>query len=192
MSSKNITVPGFPDVWGGSSRAVPVDHSGPTSYTTGGEVPFPQSTFGGPNSIGVNGVLWMSGGVTEDGLYYVVPVFGGGGAVKGNAKLKWFDLAASTGGTFAGTPAVLTGTNSAPTITTGTNATTTTPVYTNGGALTQVAGATGITGVQAPVLTMNSYTPAGTITGAAGGGLQEVANGTDLSGSFLRILVIGG
>lgn len=45
------------------------------------------------------------------------------------------------------------GTISAPTITSTTNAGTTTPLYTNGGALTQVAGATGITGVQAPTFT---------------------------------------
>lgn len=59
---------------------------------------------------------------------------------------------------FSATPQAATSINfqvatpSAPTITTTTNATTTTPVYTNSGALTQVAGATGITGVQAPVL----------------------------------------
>lgn len=191
MSSKNISVPGFPDVWGGSARAVPVDHGGPTAYTTGGEVPFSQSSFGGPNSVGVNGVLWMSGGVTEDGLYYVVPVFGGGGAVKAQPKLKWFDVAASVGGTFTGTPATLTGTNSAPTITTSSGGVTV-ALGVTAGALSEVTGATGITGVQAPVLTMNSYTPAGTIAGGSGGGLVEVANGTNLSASFLRILVIGG
>ena len=45
------------------------------------------------------------------------------------------------------------GTIGAITITTTTNAGTSTPVYTNGGALTQVAGATGITGVQSPAFT---------------------------------------
>lgn len=192
MSSINKPITGFPDIWGGSSRANILDHYGPSAYVTGGEIPFPQSSFGGPNSAGINSVSYMTGGVTEDGLYYVVAIFGGGGAVKAQPKFKWYNVAASVGGTFTGTPAVLTGTNSAPTITSTTNATTTTPLYTNGGAVTQVAGATGITGVQAPVLTMNSYTPAGTITGGSGGGLTEVANGTDLSASYLRVLVVGG
>lgn len=52
------------------------------------------------------------------------------------------------------------GTISAPTITTTTNAGTTAPLYTNGGALTQVAGATGITGVQAPTFTGAATTAA--------------------------------
>lgn len=52
------------------------------------------------------------------------------------------------------------GTISAPTITTTTDAGTSTPVYTNGGALTQVAGATGITGVQAPTFTGTAVTAA--------------------------------
>lgn len=61
----------------------------------------------------------------------------------------------TTGGLFVMTSAGFTpaGTNSAPTITTGTNATVTAVVATNGGALTQASGATGITGVQAPVFT---------------------------------------
>ncbi len=192
MSSINKPITGFPDIWGGSSRANILDHYGPSAYTTGGEIPFPQSSFGGPNSAGINSVSYMTGGITEDGLYYVVAVFGGSGAVKAQPKFKWFNIAASTGGTFTGTPATLTGTNSAPTITTGTNATVTAVIATNAGALTQAAGASGITGVQAPVLTMNSYTPAGTIAGGSGGGFVEVTNGTDLSASYLRVLVIGG
>lgn len=74
------------------------------------------------------------------------------------------------------------GTNSAPTITTDTNATTTTPVYTNGGALTQVAGATGITGVQAPVFTG---------TAVAATTLAEVSNGVDLSAVVVYMRCFG-
>ena len=74
------------------------------------------------------------------------------------------------------------GTISAPTITTTTNAGTTTPVYTNGGALTQIAGATGITGVQAPTFT-------GTAVAAAG--FVELASGTDLSTCTWSIRVTG-
>jgi hypothetical protein len=92
-TSKNITVAGFPDVWGGSSRAVAVDHYGPTSYTTNGETPFTQSTYGGPNSIGVNSVYWMSGGITESGTYELIPIFGGSGAVKAQPLYKWLVIA---------------------------------------------------------------------------------------------------
>ena len=111
MSSINKPITGFPDIWGGSSRANILDHYGPSAYVTGGEIPFPQSSFGGPNSAGINSVSYMTGGITEDGLYYVVAIFGGSGAVKAQPKFKWFDIAASTGGTFTGTPATLTGTN---------------------------------------------------------------------------------
>ena len=71
----------------------------------------------------------------------------------------------STYGTlFAMTSAGFTpaGTNSAnPTITTGTNATVTAVIATNGGALTQAAGQTGLTGVQAPVFTGSAVAAAG-------------------------------
>lgn len=74
------------------------------------------------------------------------------------------------------------GTVSAPTITTTTNAGVTTPVYTNGGALTQVAGATGITGVQAPTFT-------GTAIAAAG--LAELANSASLTGITTQFRAVG-
>lgn len=74
------------------------------------------------------------------------------------------------------------GTNSAPTITSTTNAGVTTPLYTNGGAVTQVAGATGITGVQAPTFT-------GTAVAAAA--FVEVANGVDLSAVTVSIRAFG-
>lgn len=66
-------------------------------------------------------------------------------------------------------PAGLTpaGTISAPTITTLTNASTSAPVYVTGGALTQIAGATGITGVQAPTFTGSAI---------AAGALVEIGN----------------
>ena len=74
------------------------------------------------------------------------------------------------------------GTVAAPTITSATNAGTTTPLYTNGGAITQVAGASGITGVQAPAFT-------GTAVSAAA--LAEVANSTDLSSVTVSFRAFG-
>lgn len=70
----------------------------------------------------------------------------------------------------------------APTITTITNATPT-AVGTTAGALSQVAGATGITGVQAPAFTG---------TAVAQAALAEVTDTTDLSAvTGVRILAIG-
>lgn len=78
----------------GRSKLVIVDHAGPTSYTTGGEVFPQQSTYGGPNSLGLSCVSSVGGGITEDGLYFVVPVFGGTGAEKGVIKLLWYSTGA--------------------------------------------------------------------------------------------------
>ena len=79
--------------WGGRTKAFMVDHYGPASYVTGGESWPQQSTFGGPNSAGLNGVNWVNGGITEDGTYRVVPVTGGGGSKKGQIKLVWYVVA---------------------------------------------------------------------------------------------------
>lgn len=77
-------------------------------------------------------------------------------------------------------------TASAPTITTGTNADVTAPVATNGGALTQAAGAAGITGVQAPVITDSRTFQ------AAAGALGQAANDTNIGTmDFVAIGQIG-
>ncbi len=99
---------------------------------------------------------------------------------KTTGKLQVF---AASGGTPAGT---IVSTATAPTITTTTNAGTTTPLYTNAGALTQVAGAAGITGVQAPTVT-STFTG----TPGAGGAMAEVAAGTDLSGGTVTLFGYG-
>lgn len=81
----------------GRSKLVIVDHAGPTSYTTGGETFPQQSVYGGPNSLGLSSVsaVLNAGGLTEDGLYWVVPVFGGTGATKGTIKLIWYSVLAT-------------------------------------------------------------------------------------------------
>jgi len=176
----------------GRSKLTYVDHYGPASYTTGGEVWPQQSSLGGPNAVGLNDVAWCSGGYTEDGLYFVVPVYGGKGALNGSIKLKWYSIVIS-GATFAGTAHTLAGTNTAPTITTTTGTPATLPVGVDGtGNLTQTSGASGIKGVQAPLFTGESYTPAGTVSGTTGGTLTEVSAATNLSASYLRLAVLGG
>lgn len=79
----------------------------------------------------------------------------------------------SAGGTPSGT--IVT------TMTSTTNASTAAPVYTTAGAVTQIAGAAGITGFVS------------TFTGAAGGsgGLTEVGAGTDLSGGSIKVIGYG-
>lgn len=83
----------------GRSKWNMVDHYGPTSYTTGGEVWPQQSVYGGPNSVGLSNLQWVNGGTTEDGLYRIVPIFGGTAGnpapTKGSIKLKWYVI--STG-----------------------------------------------------------------------------------------------
>jgi hypothetical protein len=90
MAQQNAQIPGFPDPVGGRSKLQIVDHTGPALYLTGGETFPQQSVYGGPNSIGLAGMLFCSSGHTESGTYYVVPVFGGKGAVKGTIKLVWY------------------------------------------------------------------------------------------------------
>lgn len=89
---QNLTVIGVDPV-NGRSKVTYVDHKGPTAYTTGGETFPQQSVYGGPNAVGLNDVNWVNGGFTEDGLYIVVPIFGGTGALKQQIKLVWYTVA---------------------------------------------------------------------------------------------------
>jgi len=144
---------------------------GSNDYVTGGYV---------VNGLSQLGIEWIIG----------VDVVGNNSAAAGYAPYTTLNFTAPSVNatqlnfqvyTVSGfTPA---GTNSAPTITTTTNAGTTTPVYTNGGALTQVAGATGITGVQAPVFTGTAI--------AASSIFAEVANGGNLSGLSWVVRIVG-
>ena len=172
----DVTVIGVDPV-NGRSKLVYVDHKGPSSYATGGESWPQQSSLGGPNSVGLNDVTWCNGGYTEDGKYFVLPIFGGAGALKGTIKLKWFS--AGSGGTFTGTAVT-------PTISIGAGTPGTYPVGTaaNTGVTTLVA-----TG--AVTVNVNAITPAGTIAGSAGG-LTEVTAAVNLSASYLRLAVLGG
>lgn len=96
MAQQNTQIPGFPDPVGGRSKLQIIDHRGPASYTTGGETFPQQGIYGGPNSLGLSGILFaQSGAVTEDGLYRLLFQFGGSGAVKGTVKVKW--IVVSTG-----------------------------------------------------------------------------------------------
>lgn len=96
MPQQNAQIPGFPDPVGGRSKLQIVDHRGPKLYAAGGETFPQQSVYGGPNSLGLAGILFApSGATTEDGLYRLLFQFGGAGAVKGTVKVKW--IVVSTG-----------------------------------------------------------------------------------------------
>jgi hypothetical protein len=177
----------------GRSKLTYVDHYGPASYTTGGESWPQQSVYGGPNAVGLNDIAWCSGGYTEDGLYFVVPVYGGKGGLNATIKLKWFAITIS-GATFTGTAHVLTGANATSTLAIGAGTPATYPVGTAANSGTTTLVATGAVSVTLPAqnITMNSYTPAGTVAGTTGGTLTEVSAATNLSASYLRLAVLGG
>ena len=163
----------------GRSKLTYVDHAGPASYTTGGETWPQQSVMGGPNAVGLNDIAWCNGGYTEDGKYFVLPVFGGAGSLKGSIKLKWYAIVIS-GSTFTGTAATLT-------LPVGAGAATD-PVGTSGSSGTVTLG----NGTGACTVNLNSYTPQGTVAGTTGGTLTEVSAATNLSASYLRLAVLGG
>ena len=88
-------------LWGadpvnGRSKWVPVDHYGPSSYVSGGEVWPPQPNLGGPNSVGLSGLHWVNGGTSESGTYRVIPIFGGDASDKGQIKLMWVTISTNT------------------------------------------------------------------------------------------------
>lgn len=198
---QDTIIAGFPDVWGGRSRAVPDDHKGPASYTVGGETFPAQSVYGGPNSLGLAGVLWCSGGPTESGNYIVVPVFGGGGKVAGTIKLKWLNAGGGGGASGSGVANVTitaggTYTGTTPTVTFGAapaGGTTATGVAVLNGAGTAVIGVLitnpGAGYLTAPTVTFGAGGATGTANLAAGG---EVAATTNLSAEVIRLLLIGG
>lgn len=94
--------------------------------------------------------------------------------ISSNGYLCRWDTATNTVRAYIpGGTVTATGTNSAPIITTTTGNPATAPIGVITGALAQTAGATGITGVQAPVFTGSSAT----VAGAAG---VEVANATNV------------
>lgn len=197
MTQQNTQIAGFPDVWGGRSRAVPVDHQGPASYVAGGEVFPTQSVYGGPNSLGLAGVLWCSGGTTESGNYDVVPIFGGGGKIAGTIKLKWqisggagngvTSVTGSGGSGMTVAPVALAfsgggGSGAAGTLTVLTATTFSIKITNPGSGYTSAPTVTAATGGTPPTLTA-------TIGGVAG---LEVPAATNLSAEVIRLLVIGG
>lgn len=85
------TIKGFPDTWG--EHNVPlVDHKGPSSYASGGEVI--TAPFLGPRIY-----AFIVGGLTYSGTYRVDAIYGSTG-LRSSVNLKW--TVASTGQEVAG------------------------------------------------------------------------------------------
>jgi hypothetical protein len=171
------------------------DHTGPTSYATGGEV-LGQGAYGGPNIFGLAGFYAVIPcGESVSGNYQVVTNYGGTG-VRSSVKLKWkytgtsgegvVNVTQTTAGSgmTAGTYPLSFGSGSAAgtiTVTASaiTNVTITNPgVYTGGVAPTVTAATGGTPPVLAAVL--------GSLTGT------EVPSGTNLSAETVRLLSLGG
>lgn len=184
--------------WGGRTRAVIDDHTGPTSYATGGES-LGQNVYGGPNIFGLAGFYAVIPcGESVSGNYTVVTNYGGTG-VRTSVKLKWrYSAGAGDGvtsvtgtggsGMTAGTYPLSftnTGTNgsgAAGTITVSTSAITNVVITNPGTGYTSPPTVSAATGGTPPALTAQI----GDISG------EEVASGTNLSGETVRLLSLGG
>ena len=95
----------------GGGKIIPVDHTGPASYPTGGETLGTTNNMTGISVVGLGSLDMVlgSGSMTESGTYWVYVLQSGTGSRK-TFQLLWFMPVAGSG-TFTGTPAVLTGTN---------------------------------------------------------------------------------
>jgi hypothetical protein len=182
--------------WGGRTRAIILDHTGPSSYVIGGES-LSQSANGGPNVLGLAGFYHVEAGVSASGTYTIQVLYGGTG-VRNSIKLRWNYRASSQGvssvtssggsGMTAGTyPLTFTNTNTggsgaAGTITVTASAVTSISITSPGTGYFAAPTVTAATGGTPPTLTATA--------GIVNGG--EVASGTNLSGETIRLLAIGG
>ena len=187
----NTTVAGV-EPWGGRSRAVILDHTGPSSYALGGESLSQSSTLGGSNVFGLAGFYKVDGGLTVSGNYRVDASYGGTGS-RPSIKLKWtyagnqlgVDGVTSSGGSgmTAGTyPLTFSAGNATGTITVSTSAVTAINITSPGSGYLAIPTVSAATGGTPPTLT--AY------VGTSVGG--EVVAGTNLSGETVRLLAIGG
>lgn len=183
----------------GAGKLLPVDHTGPASYTTGGETLGSINNQTGISLLGLGSIDMVigSGNISSSGNYQVFAQQTGSGSRK-TFNLLWFGSPGSSGsgvssvtitagGTYTGaTPTV---TFSAPT-----SGTTATGIAILNGAGTAVIG----------VLITNAgsgYAAAPTVTFSAGGatgtavlataGTGQVAPATNLSGETVRIAYVG-
>lgn len=180
----------------GQGRIVPVDHTGPVSYTTGGETIGAVNSITGMAAVGLGSLddVLGSGSYSVDGSYvvYVQPT--------GTGSRKTFTLIWA-GGLF-GTGVLVTQNAAGATMTPGTVV----PIVFAGGTGSGAAGTVTVltaTTISIQITNAGKYTaaPTATVTGTGGtpptltvallaAGAQPAA-GTNLSGETVRLVYVG-
>lgn len=185
----NTAVKGYTDVWGKHGAAI-YDHTGPASYVVGGETLF-------PTAFGLRSIDFFTAMISSNSVYEIVAVSpAGGGGNATSIKARWqFATTGSvasvtgTGGTgmTVGTTALTIdappagGVQATGTITVLTATTFTTTITNPGRGYVTAPAVTAATGGTPPTLTAN--------LSAEG---NEAPAGLNLSGSSIRVMVIGG
>lgn len=182
--------------WGGRTRSVTYDHTGPVSYALGGET-LGQSVYGGPNVFGLAGFYTViPAGPSVSGNYAVDTLYGGTG-VRSSVKLRWKYAGVGTTGVIG------VGTSGGSGMTAGTYA-----LAFSGGGGSGASGTITVTGSAVTSIVLTSpgtgYTSAPTVTAATGGTPPtlaatigsnaggEVAAATNLSAETVRLMAQGG
>lgn len=76
----------------GAGKYIPIDHTGPTSYTTGGETIGTSNNLTGISTQGLSTLDYIGGGGSVSGTYYTIGFPVGTGSRK-TYKLMWFVVA---------------------------------------------------------------------------------------------------
>lgn len=187
----------------GQGKILPVDHTGPASYTTGGETIGTLNDLTGIALLGLGSIdiLLGSGSLSVSGNYSVQaqPI---GAGVRKQVKLKWLYAAGAGGSGVQSVTITAGGTYTSPAVPTVTfgaapaGGTTATGVAIMGTGGTTVAGVLitnpGSGYLTAPSVTFGSGGATGTAvlnpSGAAG---TEVASTSNLSGETVRLAYVG-
>ena len=180
----------------GQGRLVPVDHTGPASYTTGGEVLGNSSSLTGQAVVGLGGIdAVLCCEVSDSGNYYVKSQPSGAGSRK-TFNLLWF----AAGVTQGVSSVAITAEGSGMTVGT-------VPLVFSGGGGSGAAGTFTATSATVGTVTITNpgsgYTSAPTVSAATGGTPPtltasigsvsggQVAAGTDLAAETVRLVYVG-
>lgn len=185
----------------GSGKIIPVDHTGPASYATGGETLGTTNNFTGISVVGLGSLdMVLGSGSLSDSGNYQVQVQPSGTGVRKTFKLLWFAASGTTGSAVAGTtitaPGTYTGTVPSVTFSAapagGTTATGTAVLNEGGTAVVAIVLTNPGSGyISAPTIAFGAGGATATATlGPAGGG-NQVASATNLSAETVRLGYVG-
>lgn len=195
----NTNLPGYP-AHASAKQFITCDHTGPASYTTGGETLGTTNLQTGVSFQGLAGIdnILSTGTLSVSGNYWVLAQPTGSGSRK-TWKLLWFGSPSGSGSGVSGVTITAAGTytGTPPTVTFGaapTGGTTATGVAQLNVAGTAVVGVlitnAGSGYASAPTVTFSTGGATGTaVLGAAGTG--QVASATNLSAETVKLTVIG-